>query len=801
MKIFGVEIQNDLKPLTDRLRGTFADEGEGGRGLGLSAAQIIGGTADRAFGMDTPEARAFFSASEGRPSDLTLVSKQEAFSRNTWVHKCVMKNAEMIAALPFRVRKGQTEQKNHPMLALLRRPNPYFSENDLWQMTLASLNLYGEAFWLLNRTSFDGLTRAPGAGVLSYPKSIWTVHPRQMDAVLSADRQILLAWRLSLPGVGQNDIDPADVLHFRFPNLFNPWRGTSPLDAASLAVTGDQAAQKHNLGVFARGAVPKGVLITPKNLNPQQADQVIAKFEARHAESARPAILHSGLDYRETQMTNLEMDFKGLREMNREDILASFGVPPVAVGLLAHASYANADMQMKLYWEGTLIPQGDLVCNTVRRSPLMAEDADDVTPEFDRSGVAILQEADEKKLEKAKKLFELGYPVNAINDRLQLGMPKMEWGDTGFLPYGLTPVDTLLNPPEEPEGETGGGEEEEGEPGEPGELDESDEEEEQGQIAAGFSWGRLRTNINGVLLKHAIEGQLADDAEDPVTPAAEVLLPAPKEVLPADPVGRIQHHVARAASVRAKKVSEKKLDRIDKVIEKSKKNLAVLAAAYMKEATEMGIEQMNELLGSGFSMLDDDVLEFIEQKVVLIVGIDDTTKEWVRKTVRDGIDNGMTVDEIADQIRDDYNFGPGRALRIARTEMSSCINGGRYLTMLNEGITEHEWLTSRGKNVRKSHQSEEGSVVKIGKPFPATKLLFPGQPDGPANEIINCRCITIPAEKEGSRRFAGQAQRDAYWQQLFGRSAKAAGLEKRFQKIISKHFHNQRRNILRILLN
>ena len=59
-----------------------------------------------------------------------------------------------------------------------------------------------------------------------------------------------------------------------------------------------------------------------------------------------------------------------------------------------------------------------------------------------------------------------------------------------------------------------------------------------------------------------------------------------------------------------------------------------------------------------------------------------------------------------------------------------------------------QWLSARDEDVRESHVSEDGHVVKIGEPFPTTGLQFPSDPGGPPEEVINCRCVVLPVVKK-----------------------------------------------------
>jgi len=87
-----------------------------------------------------------------------------------------------------------------------------------------------------------------------------------------------------------------------------------------------------------------------------------------------------------------------------------------------------------------------------------------------------------------------------------------------------------------------------------------------------------------------------------------------------------------------------------------------------------------------------------------------------------------------------------RADRIARTETIKAYNGARAQEMVNNGVEQHQWLSSRDKAVRDSHRQLDGRVVKVGDPF-KSGLTFPGDRSADAAEVVNCRCTTVPIIK------------------------------------------------------
>ena len=73
--------------------------------------------------------------------------------------------------------------------------------------------------------------------------------------------------------------------------------------------------------------------------------------------------------------------------------------------------------------------------------------------------------------------------------------------------------------------------------------------------------------------------------------------------------------------------------------------------------------------------------------------------------------------------------------------------------MKDNEVERNEWLSQRDGNVRESHSDADGQVRNLTEPFDigGYSLSFPGDPSGPAVEVVNCRCFAIPkANKKDS---------------------------------------------------
>jgi len=153
----------------------------------------------------------------------------------------------------------------------------------------------------------------------------------------------------------------------------------------------------------------------------------------------------------------------------------------------------------------------------------------------------------------------------------------------------------------------------------------------------------------------------------------------------------------------------------------------------------------------------DDILNYFRlnlyNKVVLPIA--ETTQEWIRKVLNEGIEKGWTIDQMVEEIiRKDYL--DGRVERILRTEINRAINYGNQLAAkAYEFRTKKRWIAVHDSRTRHHHLEADGQTVEIDEPFNigGEPMDFPGDPDASAENVINCRCVTeiVPVRSRQGR--------------------------------------------------
>lgn len=95
-----------------------------------------------------------------------------------------------------------------------------------------------------------------------------------------------------------------------------------------------------------------------------------------------------------------------------------------------------------------------------------------------------------------------------------------------------------------------------------------------------------------------------------------------------------------------------------------------------------------------------------------------------------------------------------RARTVARTEVVGAYNGGLHdaFAMIVENDPDtpwvKRWLATEDQRTRPDHREADGQTVPFHMPFSLgpdglVKMMHPHDPDGPANQVINCRCVEL----------------------------------------------------------
>lgn len=169
-----------------------------------------------------------------------------------------------------------------------------------------------------------------------------------------------------------------------------------------------------------------------------------------------------------------------------------------------------------------------------------------------------------------------------------------------------------------------------------------------------------------------------------------------------------------------------------------------------------GLRVMEELpaVGVAFNVNNPRAEKWIKDKVFnFAYEVNNTTEKELRRALTGAIKEGASIPDIKKEVKRIFGYAEGfRNERIARTETISASNYGAYEAMKQSGLkVKKEWIPTLDERTRDTHAAlADEYPIDIEEPF-SNGLKYPGDPAGPAEEVINCRCTigyVFPEDEE-----------------------------------------------------
>ena len=169
-----------------------------------------------------------------------------------------------------------------------------------------------------------------------------------------------------------------------------------------------------------------------------------------------------------------------------------------------------------------------------------------------------------------------------------------------------------------------------------------------------------------------------------------------------------------------------------------------------KVAGNVGFDLWDEQTVRRLIVENPEVMPYYPPEKALKRGIDLAYgKKQISASVTSSILQGKSIPKIAKDLQTRIpDMNKSSAIRTARTAVTGAQNAGRmdsYVAAEKMGIkVRKEWLATLDGRTRHSHAMMDGERVDNEKKF-SNGCMFPGDPNGPAAEVYNCRCALIAA--------------------------------------------------------
>mgnify|MGYP001558605778 CR=1 FL=1 len=308
-----------------------------------------------------------------------------------WVQRA-FPEAELV--ITKQLKDEQEKVPGHPLLRLIERPNPFYGSDVLWQATLFSWYLAGNAYWMKVRNeATDQIVQ------------LWWIPHWQIKPVFptGSETTVYISEYEYKPGAIVQKIPTGDIVHFRHSIDPNNLRlGISPLRGVLRDIWCDDEAGNW-IGSLLRNSGVPGIVISPdSDTAPMQGDVDSVKeyFKEMFTRDRRgePLVLGAKTKVEQFGFDPKRMDLTVIRNTAEERVCAAIGIPAAVVGfgtgLEATKVGATMTEMRKLAWVNGIIPLQKQLAGELQRSllPDFERNLEGLKISFDTINVAALQE-------------------------------------------------------------------------------------------------------------------------------------------------------------------------------------------------------------------------------------------------------------------------------------------------------------------------------------------------------------------------------------------------------------------------
>lgn len=716
--------------------------------------------------------------------------------KSEWAYACIHAIATNLSTLPIVVARGPKKKPDvvtaGPVFELFESPCNGMPSED-WAYRVAMwLLLRGDSFAAPFRDGKPMTTK--GVPDQLIPVASSAVDAREERAENGVKK--LRSWCITSASVEY----PADIMpQVLYPHPNSEWRGLSPMDVAFAAADAAYQASIFNSEFLKNSGFLGGVITSDMHLGADKLAGLERQVQDKTAgpkKAGKILVLPKGQSFTPNPVTHRDAQFLEGMRWSREAVCAVFGVPLSVIGGQA-VNYATKLSDDKCFWERGVLPVARRIANYY--NAWLRRMGSQEWIYFDASEVAVLQEDLSTALDKAKKLAELGYTSDEINERLRLRMPTDKaWRKHAWTQGAPTTYASLAPSDAKPVAAETGAEL----AAVAGPVQDTAMNGAQiaslAQIVKDVAAGDMPAEAASAMITAAFPtidpakvssmvGAAAKLAEKPkaTEPAPAPPVPPPQGEAPTDaPRSAPAVHVRqsrqerRAESARfdrgVVRPAERKLVRVGVSFFRKCKQDALrvfdsraftpgdvelilrlkrewdtrikeMFAAPLEGVAKIAAKETLKAMGASFDLDFNDPrwLSTARDRLAKLTGVNETTIERVRSTLVQGLAEGASTAELRTSLAEVFDGNAQRALLVARTEVGTVASSARDEAYGEAGIERLEWLSANDDVVRESHAKADGEIVDRGQAF-SNGLRYPHDPAAEADEICNCRCDHAP---------------------------------------------------------
>ena len=286
---------------------------------------------------------------------------REGMQKVTWVSRCIDAIAGNQARLPIILRKDNSphgeilsikEAKKVPLLGILNTKSNVGENSYIFRYRLSAQLLLG------TRGAFIEKVRGRDGGIIGL-----NLLPPQSTSPIPDPKKFVAGYEVQMPTGDKVFLKPEDVCWVRRPHPIDPYLSLTPLEACGVAIEIENLAKLYNRNYLLNDGRPGGLLVLKGEIDDDDKEELRSRFRGNLSRVGYTSVIASddGVDYIDTSANPRDAAYIQMRQLTKEEILASFGVPESVIGNAAGRTFSNASEEIRVFWMETMLPHLEIL--------------------------------------------------------------------------------------------------------------------------------------------------------------------------------------------------------------------------------------------------------------------------------------------------------------------------------------------------------------------------------------------------------------------------------------------------------
>ena len=281
---------------------------------------------------------------------------REGVQKVTWVARCIDAIAGNQARLPIILRKD-----NSPVGEIVKRNSEI--KNSFLPILNTKSNIGENSFIFRYRLSSQLLMSTRGAFIEKIRGRDGrliglNLLPPQSTAPIPDAKKFVAGYEVLMPNGDKVIMKAEDVVWVRRPHPLDPYLSMTPMEAAGIAIEIENLAKVYNRNFLLNDGRPGGLLVVRGEIDDDDKNELRSRFRGNLGKAGATTVISAddGVDFVDTSASPRDAAYIQMRQITKEEILASFGVPESVIGNASGRTFSNAGEEIRVFWSETMMP-------------------------------------------------------------------------------------------------------------------------------------------------------------------------------------------------------------------------------------------------------------------------------------------------------------------------------------------------------------------------------------------------------------------------------------------------------------